>query len=282
MRMQCSTPSRPYGRVGSGCALIRTTPRSRPVGAVCAIVYSEDMSWLDILFPKKCVNCGKWGQYVCESCEVGLWEEEQICPVCGRASRYGLKHKYCRQPYSLDGLTCLWAYEGVARKIISQAKYRFYYDMLSELLYSPQSLRAPAAGAQVPLDLDRVGSACAPGQAPLRGYLLIVPVPLYSKREKWRGFNQAEMIGRWLAETENLKSKNLLVRVKDTGQQVGKGREARLANIRGAFKLRATSHMPRAVLLVDDVWTSGATMAECCRVLKKAGVKYVWGWVLAR
>lgn len=232
-----------------------------------ALVYNEDMSWLDLIFPKKCVNCGKWGKYVCASCEVGLWEEEQICPVCGRASRYGVKHKYCHQPYSLDGLTCLWAYEGVARKIISKAKYRFYYDMLSELL--------PDAA---------LGSACLPRVRFQSGTPapVIVPVPLHPKREKWRGFNQAEMIGRRLAETENLELRNLLVRVKDMGQQVGKGREARLANIRGAFKLKAISHLPKAILLVDDVWTSGATMAECCRVLKQAGVKYVWGFVLAR
>lgn len=222
-----------------------------------ALVYYGNMSWLDLIFPKKCVNCGKWGKYVCESCEVGLWEEEQICPVCGRTSRWGKRHKYCHKPYVLDGLTCLWAYEGVARKIIAKAKYRFYYNMLRELLVSPR-----------------------PGYS-ARDFV-VVPVPLHPKREKWRGFNQAEVIGRWLAETENLELKNLLVRVKDTGQQVGKGREARLANIRGAFKLRATRHVPRAVLLVDDVWTSGATMAECCRVLKKAGIKYVWGFVLAR
>jgi competence protein ComFC len=221
------------------------------------------MSWLDFIFPKKCVNCGQWGQYVCESCEVGLWEEEQICPVCGRASRYGMRHKYCHQSYALDGLTCLWAYEGVARKIIAKAKYRFYYDMLNELLRGSKSLGMP-------------------GQARLRDSLVIVPVPLYSKREKWRGFNQAEMIGRWLAQKNKLELSNLLVRVKDTGQQVGKSREARLANMRGAFKLRAAIDAPRAVLLVDDVWTSGATMSECSRVLKKAGVKYVWGWVLAR
>ena len=194
---------------------------------------------------------------MCESCEVGLWEEEQICPVCGRASRHGVRHKYCHKPYSLDGLTCLWAYEGVARKIIAKTKYRFYYDMLRELF----------AGAR---------------QARLRDSLVIVPVPLYSKREKWRGFNQAEMIGKWLAKRENLELKNLLVRVRDTGQQVGKGKQDRWANMKGAFKLKTMSHLPSAVLLVDDVWTSGATMAECCWVLKKAGVKYVWGWVLAR
>ena len=186
---------------------------------------------------------------MCSECEVGLWEEDQICPVCGWASRYGLKHKYCRQPYSLDGLTCLWAYEGVARKIISKAKYRFYYDMLSELLRGSKSLGMPAVGAQVPLD------ACP----------VVVPVPLYSKREKWRGFNQAEMIGRWLAEKENLESRNLLVRVKNTGQQVGKLRRERLENIKNAFQL-GLGYQVSDRLVINGVYhygtSSGSTRGQ--------------------
>src|SRR3989304_8658819 len=88
----------------------------------------------DVVFPKKCVGCGKMGGYVCEKCDVGLWEEEQICPTCGRASRYGLRHQYCKEAWSMEGLTCFWAYEGIAQKLIKQAKYKFYYDYLGELL----------------------------------------------------------------------------------------------------------------------------------------------------
>ena len=71
--------------------------------------------FLDLLFPKKCVGCGKMGEYVCNDCQVGMWEEEQ-----------------------LPGLTCLWAYEGLARKLISKAKYDDRYDYLKFLIYNFQ------------------------------------------------------------------------------------------------------------------------------------------------
>src|SRR3990172_2608564 len=67
-------------------------------------VYHLSMDILDLIFPKRCINCGRWGRYVCEKCEVGLWEEEQICPRCCRRSRYGLRHKYCKRV--MEGLTC--------------------------------------------------------------------------------------------------------------------------------------------------------------------------------
>jgi hypothetical protein len=59
---------------------------------------------------------------VCEKCEVGLWEKDQICPVCARSSRYGLRHNYCRKAWSLDGLIAFWAYDGVAKKLIKSSE----------------------------------------------------------------------------------------------------------------------------------------------------------------
>lgn len=194
------------------------------------------------MFPKKCVGCGGFGKYVCEKCEVGLWEEEQIYP-----GGY------------LDGLTCLWAYEGIARKIIKTAKYKYYFDLLGELLRD--------ASVRVSVRSDTV----------------VVPVPLWPKREKERGFNQADVIGRLVASRWSLVTQNLLVRVRDTGRQVGRTRRERLENMRDAFKLNDKCKMINdQILLVDDVWTTGATMQECAKVLKQAGVKKVWGLVLAR
>jgi len=229
------------------------------------------MDLLDFIFPKKCVNCGAWGKYVCEKCEVGLWEEEQICPTCRQASRYGLRHSYCRQPWGMEGLTCLWAYEGIARKLIKQAKYKLYYDYLSELLSSLSlSLRAEYSFFRRFLEEKPV----------------VVPVPLWPKREKERGFNQAEVIARLFASRNSLLlNRNLLLRVKDTGRQVGRTREERLKAMEGAFQFKIFNlkfKIPEAVLLVDDVWTTGATMNECAKVLRQAGVRKVWGLVLAR
>ena len=222
------------------------------------------MNLLDLIFPKKCVNCGRVGKYVCESCKVGLWEEEQICPVCARLSRYGLKHKYCHKPYSLDGLTCLWSYEGVAKKVIKKAKYKFFYDMLGELVNLPE------------------GEEYFYLQKFLREKPTVVPVPLHERRYRERGFNQAEVIGRLVAGRWSLAVANLLKRIKETGHQTGRTREERLMAVKATFQLGTKDQLPKVILLVDDVWTTGATMNECCRVLKQNGVKRVWGLVLAR
>jgi competence protein ComFC len=229
------------------------------------------MDLLDLVFPKKCVNCGAYGKYVCEKCEVGLWEEEQICPVCCRASRYGLRHGYCGKPWGMEGLTCLWAYEGVARKIIKISKYKFYFDILRELT----SLSVDQLHREIIFEYFQQFMEHKP---------VVVPVPLWPGRERERGFNQAAMIGQLVASHWSLVVKNLLIRVRDTGRQVGRTREERLKAMDGAFKLNSQISISnlKSALLVDDVWTTGATMNECAKVLKQAGVRKVWGLVLAR
>lgn len=113
---------------------------------------------------------------------------------------------------------------------------------------------------------------------------VLVPIPLHWYRKNWRGFNQAEILGKEIA----LKLKidfcpDLLLRTRSTKPQVKlKGKE-RKKNVRGAFKLNPKYRiLDTEYLLFDDVWTTGATMKECARVLKKAGVKKVFGLTLAR
>jgi len=227
------------------------------------------MDLLDLFFPKKCVGCGKLGNYVCEACKIGMWEEEQICPICRRNSRYGSRHKYCHQAWGLDGLSCFWAYEGIAKKLIYKTKYKFFYDYLVELIAQSAEL------------IDR------PEYYELWRFLeqkpTIVPVPLHPQRLKTRGFNQSQIIGELLGKSFDLPVENLLKRVKNTLQQVGKSKEFRLKNLEQAFQITSLkSKVPKSVLLIDDVWTTGATMSECARTLKQAGVKQIWGLVLAR
>lgn len=224
---------------------------------------------LELMFPKKCVNCGAYGKYVCEKCEVGLWEEEQICPVCRRNSRYGLRHTYCHKPWSMEGLTCLWAYEGVARKIIKISKYKYYFDILRELT----SLSVNQLHSEVIFEYFRQFIESDP---------VVVPVPLWPKREKERGFNQAEVIAKIVSRHWAIGTSNLLLRVKDTGRQVGRTRAERLEAMNNAFKLKTNDQRPETILLVDDVWTTGATMNECAKVLRQVGIRQVWGLVLAR
>jgi len=198
-----------------------------------------------------------------------MWEEEQICPTCCRNSRYGERHKYCRG--ELEGLTCLWAYEGIARKLITKAKYSGQFDVLEFLI------------SNFPFDSAQ-GEQFFYFKKFLETNPIIVPVPLHPKREKERGFNQATIVASLIANRYSLVVKNLLTRVKDTGRQVGKKREERLKAMSGAFELsRDTPYViPNTILLVDDVWTTGATLRECAKVLRRGGAKQVWGLVLAR
>jgi ComF family protein len=106
--------------------------------------------------------------------------------------------------------------------------------------------------------------------------MTVVPVPLHPKRLAKRGFNQAEV----LAERMGLFVQLILKRVKNTISQTGLSRFAREQNVEGAFV--CTQSVGGEILLVDDVATTGATMNECARVLKRAGATKVYGLVVAR
>ncbi len=112
----------------------------------------------------------------------------------------------------------------------------------------------------------------------------IVPVPLHIDRLRWRGFNQAVVLARPLAEKRNTPLiVDALRRVRATQSQVGLGEAERRRNIAGAFRLSNTwSPNELRVLLIDDVYTTGATVNECARVLRKAGASAVDVGVLAR
>jgi len=118
-----------------------------------------------------------------------------------------------------------------------------------------------------------------------------VPVPLHSHKQSLRGFNQAEVIAQAalkqlgsgaLGERFVLCAQNL-VRVRETGSQIGLSRHQRRQNLRGAFAVRNPTQIAgRNILLVDDVYTTGATASECARVLRRAGAARVWVATVAR
>jgi len=119
--------------------------------------------------------------------------------------------------------------------------------------------------------------------APVEVPALIVPVPLHRGRLRERGYNQALELARPLATTMHIPlGQDVLVRTRDTSAQTELDRIARRRNVRGAFHLRTGSALPDHVVVLDDVMTSGATLAECTRLLKRAGVRRVDVWALAR
>lgn len=118
----------------------------------------------------------------------------------------------------------------------------------------------------------------------------LVPVPLHWTRQFWRGFNQAEILARSIAETRGWSLENLLIRTRPTGHQAWRKREQRLTAMRDAFRYVPSTSEPSGipssgpppwVVLVDDICTTGTTLSECAAVLKEAGVQHVSGLVVA-
>lgn len=111
----------------------------------------------------------------------------------------------------------------------------------------------------------------------------LVPVPLTRRRLLARNFNQAEILAQGVAQACSLKVNPLLERLRRTKPQSELKSEERLTNVRGAFSLKPKAKAEGGVfILVDDIYTSGATLEECAGVLRAAGAREVWGLVVAQ
>ena len=138
------------------------------------------------------------------------------------------------------------------------------------------------------LSADLPLAALLPGKEADSAAWQIVPVPLYPRRERERGYNQAKIIAGIILsylramypDRQFILDDKYLRRVRPTAQQAKLSKEERVKNISGAFAAIGTA--PENVILIDDVFTSGATLEECARTLKSAGAKKVFALTLAR
>jgi len=219
------------------------------------------------------VGCRRQGRYFCWDClkEVRL-RGDWVCPKCNREAVGGRVHLGCWQKYGLDGLVSLLSYKGMVRLGVQELKYELVKDIEREFL------RILTAGMKEKLK----NSQGKEWGRFLRKRPVVAAVPLHWRRENWRGFNQAEMVGRWVGESLGLERVKLLERRRATRPQVGLKGAKRGENVRWAFTVKKMSGLPKRVLLVDDVWTTGATMRAGSQALKRAGVTEVWGLSLAR
>lgn len=227
---------------------------------------------LDVLFPKRCLGCGKVGAYFCTNCRNRITLiERSICPVCEKAAIDGATHPGCRTRYTIDGLTSFFGYGGIIRKAVKALKYRFVFDLASEFISLIPSCSF--------LFLSKLLST-----KPLSS--LFIPIPLHSSRLRERGFNQAEVLGRLMAAKLHVSVRtDILKRIKRTTPQVEmKKREDRLKNMEKVFIISPNiliSEYPN-IFLFDDVFTTGATMRSAANTLKRDGAKFIWGITIAR
>lgn len=179
-------------------------------------------------------------------------------PLCG-ACRSAL-HWLDEQPLEIAGVK-VWApvaYEGPARALVGGLKFRGAAG-LADQMAAAMLARAPPA---------------------LVHDTALVPVPLHPARLRRRGFNQAERLAAAMAARLPLPVARCLARSGGRTAQVGRGRSGRLAAVRGAVTARPP--VPARVLLVDDVVTTGATLAACAEALRHAGAREVTAIAYAR
>jgi len=225
------------------------------------------------LFPKFCFACGRLGAYLCPRCQNNLSTIKQdVCPYCERASYFGLTHYGCRRCMGLDGLKAIFYYGDLTKKIIKNIKYQLVKEAIADFLQA--------------IPRQKIEELFFYKQ--LAANFTFIPVPLHPKRERKRGFNQAEELAKFFSTALGFPiRKDLVIRTKDTKPQVEmKKPKERYKNILGAFSLEksvATDQIEgKNFIIFDDVWTTGWTIKEISRILKKAGAAKVFALTVAR
>ncbi len=219
--------------------------------------------FLDFIFPVACVNCHKEGTYLCISCIKKIPRlDRQRCLVCQKPSPFGKTHTDCAKT-KIDGIISALPYhDTVIKKLISTYKYNFVdlSDILGQFII--EEIRNQ--------ELNNFFKD-----------FIIVPVPLHKRRLRWRGFNQSLLLAQKLSVELQLPiSTDLIARTRYTRPQIELKHDERKENIKGAFAVNESVENKK-ILIIDDVVTTGSTLNELARILKKKNAHSVWAITLA-
>jgi ComF family protein len=237
------------------------------------------------LFPSDCRLCGTplinvSRLPVCDACLASIRPiADGVCSVCGE--RLVSLHAFsgeneeplcglCRRlnpPF--EKAAAYGSYDGGLRELIHLLKYEQVRPAANVL------------GRMLSDVIGRMEISCAENS------IMVVPVPLHARKLRQRGFNQSELIARAALKVGDhsryVLCSNLLERRRETKSQIGLTSHQRRENLRGAFGVRKPQEIAgREVLLVDDVYTTGTTVSECARILRRAGAPKIWVATVAR
>lgn len=219
---------------------------------------------LNLLFPDRCLFCrtilpSADGLPLCNSCRITFSPAGRICPQCERFFQGQTKCTCLPAASPLQSLFALSRYDQQWRALLHDLKYR-----------NRRSLARPF-GVWLAREILKQ-EYCAPH--------VVVPIPLHRLREKERGFNQSALVACHTARILRIPCRQLLVKNKDTVSQTTISRLERRENIHGVFSCTSSLPQGSVVLLIDDIYSTGATMKEAAAVLQGCGVK-VFGAVIA-
>ncbi len=229
--------------------------------------------FLSLLFPLSCLSCEANGSLLCSACTKNLPRKTDLhCPHCQSVTTpHGVLCPACAGKNPLDGIFSASPFrDPLTSEIIHTYKYRF-----------ARSLAVPL-GTCLAESLKRT---------PIPLPDIIIPVPLHAWRERWRGFNQSELLARALSESiapglDLIPKSNPLIRKHFTlPQSKQKNKQARKENLSEAFSVAPSIpngfFRGKRAWIVDDVATTGYTLTACAALLKKSGAKEVFGITLA-
>ncbi len=216
-----------------------------------------------LLFPPRCVVCRARGDWLCARCRPHLaLFQPPLCPRCGMPVDEGAPCELCRgRRLPVTALRACGYFEGPLREAVHRLKFsgeRYLAEPLADLLVT--------TWRWAPLPADA-----------------LIPVPLHPAREAARGYNQSSLLARQVGKKLDLPVlEGHLRRLRATPPQVDLPREERLRNLVGAFVCVGREAYGRRLCLVDDVTTTGATLAACATALRAAGAGSVVALVLAK
>ncbi len=226
-----------------------------------------------LFYPPVCTICSAnvaSREYLCEECDAKITRiVPPFCAKCSEPFEGAITGPFtcancAHRTIYFDAAVSAYRSRGIVRRIILDFKYgrRLYLrHLVARWLFAA-------------LDDDRLRQ---------QRFDVIIPVPLHPARERERGFNQATLLAELASAQMSLQARPLLERTRYTTTQTAFDRAERMENLHGAFRLRKSADVRKLrVLLIDDVLTTGSTLSECARVLKKAGAISVHAATAAR
>jgi competence protein ComFC len=226
-----------------------------------------------LLYPPVCTICGanvRASEYLCSPCESRTIRiVAPFCQTCSEPFEGAITGAFtcancAHRTIHFDAAVAAFRSRGIVRELIHDFKYRrqiYLRHLVARWLcaaMNDERLRA-------------------------HRFNIIIPVPLHPARQRERGFNQATLLAELLSAEISIQSKPLLERIRYTTTQTALDRAERMENLHDAFRLRKNTDVRGLqVLLIDDVLTTGSTLSECARVLKRAGAISVYAATAAR
>ncbi len=225
---------------------------------------------LNLIYPPTCGICGKLNEnFLCKRCEKILESEvvfglDKYKNIKRKKERKeNIKNNFNDKKYFNEHLY-IFLYQGIIRRIILKYKFQeesYLYKTFVNFLLKNENF------------FEKIEK-----------YDTIVPVPISKKRQKTRGYNQSELVAKEIAYNSNLiLETECLYKIKNIVEQSKLNKEERLKNIQGVYKLVNKEKLyKKKILLLDDIFTTGSTVNECARVLRKAQPKEIGVFTLAK